>query len=120
MWIARASRAWLLAACLYIDVVQAHNREALLSRMEHYDMSEELLVSADSHVIEDPQLWKKRLPQSFQDRAPVFPELKVGGAFQAQAGGHDPKARLSEMVQDGVSGEVLYPSFALDLYGLSD
>ena len=83
-------------------------------------MSDDLLISADSHVIEDPQLWKKRLPQSFQDRAPVFPELKVGGQFQARPGGHDPKARLSEMVEDGVSGEVLYPSFALDLYGLSD
>ena len=83
-------------------------------------MSDELLLSADSHVIEDPQLWKKRLPQSFQDRAPLFPELKVGGAFQAQPGGHDPKARLTEMAQDGVSGEVLYPSFCLDLYGLTD
>ena len=60
-------------------------------------MSDDLLVSADSHVIEDPQLWKKRLPRSFQDRAPVFPELKVGGQFQARPGGHDPKARLDEM-----------------------
>ena len=25
-------------------------------------MSAELLISADSHVVEDPQLWKKRLP----------------------------------------------------------
>jgi predicted TIM-barrel fold metal-dependent hydrolase len=88
--------------------------------MEQDTMSDELLLSADSHVIEDPQLWKKRLPQSFQDRAPAFPELKVGGAFQAQPGGHDPRARLSEMAQDGVSGEVLYPSFCLDLYGLTD
>jgi len=83
-------------------------------------MSDELLLSADSHVIEDPQLWEKRLPHSFQDQAPVFPELKVGGQFQARPGGHDPKARLSEMAEDGVSGEVLYPSFCLDLYGLTD
>ena len=83
-------------------------------------MSDELLISADSHVIEDPNLWKKRLPASFQDRAPVWPELKVGGQFQARPGGHDPRARLSEMAQDGVSGEVLYPSFCLDLYGLAD
>jgi predicted TIM-barrel fold metal-dependent hydrolase len=83
-------------------------------------MSDELLLSADSHVIEDPQLWKKRLPASFRDRAPVWPELKVGGQFQARPGGHDPRARLSEMAQDGVSGEVLYPSFCLDLYGLTD
>jgi predicted TIM-barrel fold metal-dependent hydrolase len=83
-------------------------------------MSDDLLVSADSHVIEDPQLWKKRLPRSFQDRAPVFPELKVGGQFQARPGGHDPKARLDEMAKDGVSAEVLYPSFCMDLYGLTD
>ena len=83
-------------------------------------MSTELLVSSDSHVIEDPQLWKKRLPRSFQDKAPVFPELKVGGQFQARPGGHDPSARVSEMAEDGVSGEVLYPSFCLDLYGLTD
>ena len=83
-------------------------------------MSAELLVSADSHVIEDPQLWKKRLPRSFQDKAPVFPELKVGGQFQARPGGHDPGARVSEMAEDGVSAEVLYPSFCLDLYGLTD
>jgi uncharacterized protein len=88
--------------------------------MEQREMSDELLLSADSHVIEDPQLWKKRLPLSFQAQAPVFPELKVGGQFQARPGGHDPKARLSEMVEDGVSGEVLYPSFCLDLYGLTD
>lgn len=83
-------------------------------------MSDDLLISADSHVIEDPQLWKKRLPRSFQDRAPTWPELKVGGQFQARPGGHDPSARLTEMAEDGVSGEVLYPSFGLDLYGLTD
>ena len=83
-------------------------------------MSDDLLISADSHVIEDPQLWKKRLPPSLKDKAPVFPELKVGGQFQARPGGYDPRARLSEMAEDGVSGEVLYPSFALDLYGLTD
>jgi predicted TIM-barrel fold metal-dependent hydrolase len=83
-------------------------------------VSSELLISADSHVVEDPQLWKKRLPAAFRERAPVFPELKVGGSFQAQPGGFDPKARVSEMGEDGVSGEVLYPSFGLDLFGLTD
>ena len=83
-------------------------------------MSADLLISADSHVIEDPQLWKKRLPHALRDKAPVFPELKVGGQFQARPGGHDPSARISEMLEDGVSGEVLYASFGLDLYGLTD
>jgi predicted TIM-barrel fold metal-dependent hydrolase len=88
--------------------------------MERHTMSDELLFSADSHVIEDPQLWKKRLPRAFQHNAPVFPELQVGGQFQARPGGHDPEARVFEMAEDGVSGEVLYPSFCLDLYGLTD
>src|SRR5688500_423675 len=95
--------------CLDAVGVRAHNPRTRLEsipgsptcRMEQREMSEELLLSADSHVIEDPQLWKKRLPQSFQAQAPVFPELKVGGQFQARPGGHDPKARLSEMVEDG-------------------
>ena len=83
-------------------------------------LENELLISADSHVLEDPQLWKKRLPLSFREQAPAFPELKVGGSFQARPGGHDPKARIDEMAEDGVSGEVFYPSFGLDLYGLTD
>jgi predicted TIM-barrel fold metal-dependent hydrolase len=83
-------------------------------------LGEELLISADSHVIEDPHFWENRLPASFKDQAPVFPERQVGGAFQAHPGGWDPHERVKEMAVDGVSGEVLYPSFALDLFGLQD
>src|SRR5256886_8514273 len=83
-------------------------------------LGEELLISADSHVIEDPHFWENRLPVSFKDQAPVFPERQVGGAFQAHPGGWDPHERVKEMAVDGVSGEVLYPSFALDLFGLQD
>ena len=36
----------------------------------------ELLISADSHVIEDPHFWESRLPASFKDQAPIFPERK--------------------------------------------
>jgi predicted TIM-barrel fold metal-dependent hydrolase len=81
---------------------------------------EELLISADSHVVEDPHLWEIRLPAAFKDRAPVFPEREVGGLFQAHAGGWDPHERVKEMAVDGVSGEVLYPSFAMNLFGLED
>ena len=35
----------------------------------------ELLISADSHVVEDPHMWTERLPARFKDAAPVFPEL---------------------------------------------
>ena len=30
------------------------------------------LVSADSHIVEPPDLWKKRLPAKFRDRAPTI------------------------------------------------
>ena len=81
---------------------------------------EELLISADSHIIEDPHFWENRLPAAFKDQAPVFPEREVGGLFQAHAGGWDPHERVKEMAVDGVSGEVLYPSFAMNLFGLQD
>lgn len=80
----------------------------------------ELLISADSHVIENPQLWAERLPASLRENAPIFPPRGVGGSFQAHEGGWDPSARVKEMAVDGVSAEVLYPSLTMDLFGLSD
>lgn len=80
----------------------------------------EVLISADSHVSEDPELWLRRLPATFRDQAPVFPPRQVGGHFQAHEGGWDPNARMQEMEVDGVSGEVLYPSLTMDLFGLTD
>jgi hypothetical protein len=32
---------------------------------------EELLISADSHIVEDPHFWENRLPAAFKDQAPV-------------------------------------------------
>ena len=81
---------------------------------------EELLISANSHIVEDPHFWENRLPAVFKDQAPVFPEREVGGLFQAHPGGWDPHERVKEMAVDGVSGEVLYPSFAMNLFGLQD
>ncbi len=81
---------------------------------------EELLISADSHIVEDPHFWEDRLPAACKDQAPVFPEREVGGLFQAHPGGWDPHERVKEMEVDGVSGEVLYPSFAMNLFGLQD
>src|SRR5579864_41272 len=80
----------------------------------------EILISADSHVVEDPELWGRYLPSSLRAQAPVFPPRQVGGHFQAHAGGWDPNARLQEMEVDGVMAEVLYPSLTLDLFGLAD
>src|SRR5262249_23707112 len=80
----------------------------------------ELLISADSHIVEDPHFWENRLPAALKDQAPVFPEREVGGLFQAHPGGWDPHERVKEMAVDGVSGEVLYPSFAMNLFGLQN
>lgn len=80
----------------------------------------EVLISADSHVMEDPELWRKCLPANLRYQAPVFPPRQVGGHFQAHEGGWDPNARIQEMEVDGVTAEVLYPSLTMDLYGLAD
>src|SRR5207237_1167292 len=44
---------------------------------------DELIISADSHVIEVPDLWEKGMPQSLRDRAPrvYFDEKKDAWMF---------------------------------------
>lgn len=81
---------------------------------------DEILISADSHVMEDPDLWVNRLPAAFRAQAPRFPPRKLGEGFQAQPGGWDPAERVKEMAADGVTAEVLYPTLGLSLFGLDD
>ena len=81
---------------------------------------DELLISADSHVMEPPNILKERVPPAFRDGAPVFPQLKVGDSFQAHPGGSDPNERIKEMGVDGVSAEVLYPTYLLPHFGMDD
>ena len=46
------------------------------------------LISADSHVIEPPDLWDKWLPRKYQDKAPKLVKDDEGGdAWQYRAGG---------------------------------
>ena len=82
----------------------------------------EVLISADSHVMEDPELWVSRMPERFREDAPRFPaEPSSPNAFKAYSpGGYDPVERLKEMSVDGVSAEVLYPTKGLDLFHLDD
>jgi predicted TIM-barrel fold metal-dependent hydrolase len=82
--------------------------------------AQEVMISADSHVMEPPDLWVTRVTAPFRDTAPRFPEHKVGEGFQKHPGGHDPTERLKEMEVDGVSAEVLYPTLGLKLFGLDD
>ncbi|MFQ5682505.1 MAG: amidohydrolase family protein [Candidatus Binatia bacterium] len=80
----------------------------------------DLLFSADSHVMEPEDTLVTRVPKAFRDKAPRFPGLKVGVGFQTHPGGSNPKERIKEMASDGVSAEVLYPTYALGLFAMED
>jgi predicted TIM-barrel fold metal-dependent hydrolase len=82
--------------------------------------SGDVIVSADSHVMEPVDLWKKGVPEQYREAAPLFPPHKLGEGFQQRAGGGDPHARIKEMELDGVSAEVLYPTLLLGLFALND
>jgi hypothetical protein len=79
-----------------------------------------VIISADSHVMEPVDLWKKRVPEKYREAAPLFPPHKLGEGFQQRAGGQDPNARIKEMEVDGLSAEVLYPTLMLSLFALND
>ena len=85
------------------------------------DLSGEVLISADSHVMEEPDLWDLNLPDSLKSDVPSFPPRpKTGTAMADQRpGGYDPKERIAEMETDGVSAEVLYPTLGLRLFSLN-
>ncbi len=82
--------------------------------------NDEVLISADSHVIEPANILKERVAPAFRESAPLFPQLKVGESFQAHPGGSDPSHRVKEMETDGVSAEVLYPTYLLPHFGMDD
>ena len=80
-------------------------------------VANEVIVSADSHVMEPTDLWTRNLPASFKGRYPEFPPRDAVGE---KPGGWDPRARVQEMAVDGVSAEVLYPTLGLRLFALED
>ena len=80
----------------------------------------EVLISSDSHVIEPADLLKQRVPHAMRDRAPLFKHQALGGGFQGHPGGADPNCRIEEMETDGLSAEVLYPTYLLDLFAMDD
>ena len=81
------------------------------------DLATEIIVSADSHIMEPTDLWVKNLPAGFKGKYPEFPPRNGIGE---KPGGWDPKARVQEMAVDGVSAEVLYPTLGLRLFALED
>ena len=41
-----------------------------------------IIISADSHVMEPVDLWKKGVPEKYREAAPLFPPHKLGEGFQ--------------------------------------
>src|SRR5213079_441146 len=89
-------------------------------------------ISADSHITEHPDTYRKYIDPALRDRAPhlvhddaggdlyVIPDLTQGalpmGLIEEwHRGGWDPEARLADQERDGVSAEVLYPTVGLVL-----
>jgi len=68
-------------------------------------------ISADSHMMEPPDLWDARLPAEFRARAPrIGKDVNTGP--NARPGGWDPYERLKDQAYDAISAEVLYPTRA--------
>ncbi len=89
-----------------------------------------ILISTDSHVTEPIDLYGRRMDAAFRDRAPrienqdgwrtLFVEgyrprklMTESELDLAIVGGSDPDQRMREQSQDGVSAEVIFPTFAL-------
>ncbi len=79
-----------------------------------------IVISADSHVMEPEDLWRRQLPAAFRDVAPTFKPLPKGPGFEHRPGGTNARERVKEMATDGVSAEVLYPTHCLRLFALQD
>lgn len=78
-------------------------------------------ISADSHMAEPPDLWEKRLPKEFSDRALKFPNVKLfETGIHLRAGGWDPKERIRDQAYDSISAEVLYPTLGYQAYQVDD
>ncbi len=106
------------------------------------------LVSADSHIIEPPDLWTKRIDKKYRDQAPRIVQDAEGAKFMTgkEAGGFfggthaantkpkttrsriedvpkgawDPDARVKDMEVDGVVAEVLYCTLAMRIFGYNN
>ena len=111
-----------------LDALIAPGAESLTAN----ELAGDLLISADSHIMEPSELWRERLPARLKDRAPYSERgnqhrtsvatagfsNETRGAFRP--GGWDPSKRVEEMAMDGVSGEVLFPTVALSHFAMED
>jgi len=91
--------------------------DAAVKRTAELVLGNERIVSSDSHIMEPADLWEKSLTQSLRAKYPKYPVRNSPGE---KPGGYDPRARLEEMAVDGVTAEVLYPTYGLRLFALED
>ncbi len=105
------------------------------------------IISADSHIVEPPNLWTDYIAPAYRSRAPHIERLegidyfvcegeRIGppyGYCQAgmgevkdktwagvYKGGYEPKARLDDLARDGIDADVIYPSVGLRMYAMPD
>jgi predicted TIM-barrel fold metal-dependent hydrolase len=76
------------------------------------DLAPERLFSSDSHVIEPVEIWDGLI-----ERKAWKAETSQ---FKVHPGGSDPYARMTAMVEDGVVGEILYPTYGMALFAIED
>jgi predicted TIM-barrel fold metal-dependent hydrolase len=98
-----------------------------------------LPLSADSHVNEPHNLWYERLPADLRDHAPRRIEQQEEGSWSLVVNGKargwqsvtaereaeleseriahaDPDVRLAMMAEDGIAGEIIYPTIGLYMW----
>lgn len=101
-----------------------------------------LMISADCHVNEPPNLWVERIEEKYRHRLPRIEvdadgvkwsivegyhpvkirDLKMEGEDQerAQVGKSDPETRIRDHIRDGIDAEVIFPNRGLQMWATPD
>lgn len=122
--------------------LETNNASADWPRSPYPDAANKyFMVSADGHVQEPKDLWKKRMPEEYWGRLPGVTVDDKGDQFQKTEGfrpvrirnikmagedalrnssGRDPQKRIEELAQDGVDAEILFPNLGLTIWATPD
>src|SRR5258708_39815740 len=113
-------------------------------------MTESIVISADSHVVEPANAYVDYVGRAWRDRAPRMVDEEEGVRYlleglapvridvaasagiapdkrgekrpysEVHRGAWDPVARLEQQAQDGIAAEVIYPTIGMFLYAHPD
>ncbi len=122
--------------------LETNNAAAEWPRSPYADAANKyFMVSADGHVQEPKDLWKKRMPEEYWGRLPGVTVDDKGNQFQKTEGfrpvrirnikmagedalrnssGRDPQKRIDELALDGVDAEILFPNLGLTIWATPD